>query len=320
MSRNAGVPRTVAEAAAFWKRHRLALIITRVALGTIAAAAAVYLAGRAGLLQGINPWNLLGGVLAVIDPGITVATLLRSRVKLKPVIPADDPGHYDLPYAIEGTEVSPGVELVRVPAKEVPGTYPSGASPVSIQRFAYQWTRRPGEHPLSFFEFKIGLIGVRASRNDAPQCVANIEITPIRGESEMLKEGVAQTIRHLSWYSNDKENQLTKTARDERGLTYFPEFDSIRESRTRGLNAFLSNPMATIHEGETEYLILFYMRWDSDRVFIGGEREGEYLRPTTKDCPVEFDAKVEVKGLSAHTEIRVRCTARWDVLTMRQVE
>jgi hypothetical protein len=304
----------------FWRGHRRGLILFRVTIASLVATVVVYIVGQAGLLGHLDPWGVYGAVLGTVDPVITVVSLLQGRVRLRMVIPPDDPGHYDLPYLPEGTELAPGLQLIRIPSEDVPGTYLPGRPPEAPTRFAYQWTRRVDERPLRFFEFKLGVVGIRADRNDAKECVAHAELTPIQGEGETLRLGRPQPIGRLSWYSAAKIHQLTEDARDERGLTYFPGFDRIFESPTRGLNAFLSNSEMTIREGETAYLILFYLRSDFNRVFIGGELEGENLGPSSVERPVEFEVKIQFKALSAHLDKRVRCTARWDLLTIREVE
>ena len=304
---------------AYWKNHPVALNALRLLSVASILAAGAYFAYRYDLVQLAATHLTYSVIIGTVGSLAAVVGAVRSRrARFEVQIPADDPGHYDLPQLPPGYKM-PGVRsLVYLAPGELPGTYPGGSIDPYARRWTLQWPPPTGDTRVPrALQFKFASVLVFAKGNDAEGCHAVASILLRHGENASIALGTEAGIGRLNWYRDNWDQEVKGLTLDERGRIISPTADLITESPTYGLNAFLSNPEITIERGRGVVLPLFYMRENWPYVYLCGPASGITAGKSPDSEPVSFDLKVTLTGLKSRPlTFMVACKARWDNLSI----
>lgn len=248
----------------------------------IGGPAAVSLAVLASLFSAVHlPPNYVLPVyvaaVTTIALAVTVISLLGLRGRFTGLIPANDPGHYKLPYLPEGADPSKAViGRFRIPGYLVSGTYPKGIAGDNARRGQFQWQYPPGQkQTFRTLQFKFGAIAVHATGRDAREVRAHAKIRVSHGVLGSVTPHEWCPIGQLNWYFESWEERLWGDEKLVDGVLTYPTLDYVFDSPSLGLNKFLHNPEVTIHRDQGHYLPLYYMREGCSEVFLCAQTQSQ---------------------------------------------
>ena len=291
----------------------------------VLAVAVIYLADKYGLLQLAYAYPLYSAAIAAVPAVVAVLSWRRRRTWFRIHIPADDPGHMNLPHFPDGVALGPNFRRYRVPIHEIPGTYPPGKPDGFGRRWANQWAYPPpspdGTPIIRFIELKFANVAVQALGGDAIGCRADAKITVRSRSGGSFVPGTAVSVRRLNWYRDGWDEPLAKEVVDEKGQSSQPLLDRLYAAPSIGFNEYLTNPETTINEEEWQVLPLFYMRAGHPEVHLCGQQQGQFAGLSRGGEIVEFELEVTIRAQRARPNtVTLRCKAKWDVLSLEEAE